>query len=238
MDSETDRALQEVADAVRSVPDAELDAVVDELLAARRIACYGGGREGLVMRGLVMRLFHAGLDVHYVGEMTCPAVGPGDLLVLCFGLLAALVIAVTFHRRFTAAAFDERIAVTLGLKPRMAQVVLVGLVTLAVVASFQAVGTLLVVGLLLAPVVAANRWTTRIPSTMALAAVFGSAAVAVGLCASWYLGTAAGASIAGTAILAAAFSGVARAGLDRLRSTDRHHETAALTAIHEVERIP
>src|SRR4051794_8657295 len=34
---------------------------------------------------LVMRLFHAGLDVHYVGEMTCPAVGPGDLLVLSCG---------------------------------------------------------------------------------------------------------------------------------------------------------
>jgi 6-phospho-3-hexuloisomerase len=82
---ETDRALQEVADAVRSVPDARLDAIVDELLGARRIACYAGGREGLVLRGLVMRLFHAGLDAHYVGEMTCPAVGAGDLLVLSCG---------------------------------------------------------------------------------------------------------------------------------------------------------
>jgi 6-phospho-3-hexuloisomerase len=85
MISETDRALQEVAGAVRSVSDTEIDGVVDELLEARRIACYAGGREGLVMRGLVMRLFHAGLDVHYVGEMTCPAVGPGDLLVLSCG---------------------------------------------------------------------------------------------------------------------------------------------------------
>jgi 6-phospho-3-hexuloisomerase len=85
MTSETDRALQEISDAVHSVPDADLDGIVDELLAARRIACYAGGREGLVMRGLVMRLFHAGLDVHYVGEMTCPAVGPGDLLVLSCG---------------------------------------------------------------------------------------------------------------------------------------------------------
>jgi 6-phospho-3-hexuloisomerase len=83
--SETDRALQEITDAVRSVPDSELDEVVDELLRARRIACYAGGREGLVMRGLVMRLFHAGLDVHYVGEMTCPAVGSGDLVVLSCG---------------------------------------------------------------------------------------------------------------------------------------------------------
>jgi 6-phospho-3-hexuloisomerase len=85
MASDTDRAVQEISDAVHSVSDAELDEVVDELLAARRIACYAGGREGLVMRGLVMRLFHAGLDAHYVGEMTCPAVGAGDLLVLSCG---------------------------------------------------------------------------------------------------------------------------------------------------------
>ena len=42
MTSETDRALQEIADAVRSVPDTEIDEIVDELLAARRIACYAG----------------------------------------------------------------------------------------------------------------------------------------------------------------------------------------------------
>jgi 6-phospho-3-hexuloisomerase len=85
MTDETDRALQEIAGAVRSVSDEEIEAIVDELLDARRIACYAGGREGLVMRGLVMRLFHAGLDVHYVGDMTCPAVGRGDLLVLSCG---------------------------------------------------------------------------------------------------------------------------------------------------------
>jgi 6-phospho-3-hexuloisomerase len=85
MTSETDRALQEIADAVRTVPETAIEEVVDELMAARRIACYAGGREGLVMRGLVMRLFHAGLDVHYVGDMTTPSVGHGDLLVLSCG---------------------------------------------------------------------------------------------------------------------------------------------------------
>ncbi|MZG12598.1 SIS domain-containing protein [Streptomyces sp. SID5914] len=77
--------MQEIADATRSVSDTAIEQVVDELLAARRIACYAGGREGLVLRGLVMRLFHAGLDIHYVGEMTCPLVGPGDLVVLSCG---------------------------------------------------------------------------------------------------------------------------------------------------------
>ena len=85
MTSEADGAVQEIADAVRSVPDTAIGEVVDELMAARRIACYAGGREGLVMRGLVMRLFHAGLDVHYVGDMTTPAIGEGDLLILSCG---------------------------------------------------------------------------------------------------------------------------------------------------------
>ena len=84
-DREAERALDEVAAAVHSVSSEELDAIADELVAARRIACYAGGREGLVLRGLVMRLFHAGLDAHYVGEMTCPAVGPGDVVVLSCG---------------------------------------------------------------------------------------------------------------------------------------------------------
>ena len=79
------RALDEVAAAVKSVPGDLLDRFADELVAARRIACYAGGREGLVLRGLVMRLFHAGLDAHYAGEMTCPAVGPGDVVVLSCG---------------------------------------------------------------------------------------------------------------------------------------------------------
>ena len=85
MPAESARAMEELAVAVSSVDDATLDAIVEERLAARRIACYGGGREGLVMRGLVMRLFHAGLDAHYVGEMTCPHAGVGDLVILSCG---------------------------------------------------------------------------------------------------------------------------------------------------------
>ncbi|MEV0196453.1 hypothetical protein [Nonomuraea sp. NPDC050691] len=79
------RAMDEIAAALAGVPEDELDAIAGELLAARRIACYAPGREGLALRGLVMRLFHAGLDAHYVGEMSCPAVGEGDLVVLSCG---------------------------------------------------------------------------------------------------------------------------------------------------------
>ncbi|MCP2032165.1 zinc/manganese transport system permease protein/manganese/iron transport system permease protein [Okibacterium sp. HSC-33S16] len=133
-----------------------------------------------------------------------------DVATLLVALVATIVIAAAFHRSFVALAFDERVARVLGLRPALAQSMLIGLVTIAVVASYQAVGSLLVVGLLLAPAVAAGRWTRRILPTMLLGAVLGSAAVAIGLLISWYTGTAAGASIAATAIATAAASALLR----------------------------
>ena len=87
--SETDALFAGALDEVRGVLEAgaaaEVDKVCDELLKARRIACYGVGREGLMMRALCMRLMHLGLDAHVVGDMTTPAVGGGDLLVVSAG---------------------------------------------------------------------------------------------------------------------------------------------------------
>jgi zinc/manganese transport system permease protein/manganese/iron transport system permease protein len=137
----------------------------------------------------------------------------GDISLLAGALLLALVVCAVFHRSFVAATFDERIAATLGLRPWVARPVLVGLVTLVVVASYQAVGSLLVVGLLLGPAVAAGRWVRSIPATMALAGVLGALAVLGGLLVSWHAATAAGATIAATAVLLAALSALARAVL-------------------------
>lgn len=128
------------------------------------------------------------------------AIGAGELIALGVALVATLVVAALGHRAFVALCVDPRQAELLGLRPRLAHVVLVGLVTLAVVAAYQAVGSLLVVGMLLGPAVAAGAWTRRIVSTMALAALIGSLCVAVGLLLSWHLGVAAGAAVAFTAI--------------------------------------
>jgi 6-phospho-3-hexuloisomerase len=65
-------------------PGAE-DSLIDAIVAAQRIALHGLGREGLQMRGFAMRLFHLGLDVHVVGDMTLPPVGPGDLFIVSAG---------------------------------------------------------------------------------------------------------------------------------------------------------
>ncbi|WP_259461069.1 MULTISPECIES: zinc ABC transporter permease AztB [unclassified Microbacterium] len=149
------------------------------------------------------------------------AINQGDLVLLAIAAAVGLAVAMLFHRSFVALALDSRIASVLGLRPRIAQAALVGLVTLAVVASYQAVGSLLVVGLLLAPAVAAGHWTTRIPSRMILASLFGVVAVFLGLLASWYAATAAGASVAAAAILLTCVSWTVHAGLTTFRSRVR-----------------
>jgi len=138
------------------------------------------------------------------------AVTRADLVGLGIAVAVALALAAAFHRPFTAVAFDVRKATTLGLRPRLAEGVLIALVTLAVVASYRAVGTLLVVGLLLAPAAAARAWTRSVATTMLLAAGVGAAAVTAGLLVSWHLGTAAGASIAAVAVAGVAVSRVTR----------------------------
>ncbi|MFE9725685.1 zinc ABC transporter permease AztB [Streptomyces sp. NPDC005794] len=129
------------------------------------------------------------------------AVRSADLAYLGGALVIALVISVLGYRPFLALAFDERKAHTLGLRPRLAHAALLALLTLAIVASFHVVGTLLVFGLLIAPPAAVLPWARRIPAIMIGAACLGAGATFIGLLLSWHLHTAAGASIAATAVV-------------------------------------
>src|SRR5215467_2577189 len=79
------QALAEIDAVLQRVGADAGDRLCYDILNARRIACYGVGREGLMMRALCMRLMHLGLDAHVVGDMTTPPVGMGDLLVVSAG---------------------------------------------------------------------------------------------------------------------------------------------------------
>ncbi|MCW2308426.1 SIS domain-containing protein [Rhodobium gokarnense] len=79
------KALEELGAALSRLDDDAMRAAIDEIVAADRIALYGVGREGLQIKGLGMRLFHLGLKVAMVGDMTTPPVGKGDLLIVSAG---------------------------------------------------------------------------------------------------------------------------------------------------------
>ena len=78
-------ALSELEAVFGRVDDAAVEDAVARIAAARRIVVFGGGREGLQVRGLAMRLFHMGLQAAVAGDMTTPAIGHGDLFFVTCG---------------------------------------------------------------------------------------------------------------------------------------------------------
>lgn len=79
------QAVSEVGAVLAALPSGTAERMCDAILRAKRIVCYGVGREGLMMKALCMRLMHLGLDAHMVGDMTTPPVGAGDLLMVSAG---------------------------------------------------------------------------------------------------------------------------------------------------------
>lgn len=124
-----------------------------------------------------------------------------DLRTQAVAAVLTIVACTLLYRPFLALAFNQEKAALLGLRPRLANVVLLGLIAIAVVSSFRAVGTLLVFGLLIAPPATASLLVRRVPTMMVTAAAIGVASVALGLVLSFHYDTAAGATMAGTAVL-------------------------------------
>lgn len=143
---------------------------------------------------------HFAVDITAILFGDILAVRDSEVRLLLVGLLIAVPTLVLGHRAFVSLAVDPSIAQTTGMRPRLAHVAQLALVTLAVVVSYQAVGTLLVVALLLAPAASARLLVVRLVPGMLLGAGFSIIAAIIGLYASWHLGVAAGAAVAASAV--------------------------------------
>ena len=111
-----------------------------------------------------------------------------------------LVVIVLGHRPFLALTFNRDKAATLGMHPALAQAALLAVLAVSIVASFQAIGTLLVFGLLVGPPATAALLVRRVPLMMVVSVGAGAFAVVAGLLISFHHGTAGGATIAGVSV--------------------------------------
>jgi ABC-type Mn2+/Zn2+ transport system permease subunit len=164
----------------------------------------------------------------------------GDLARILFGELlgitttdlawqfAALVIvgAIAFvsRRPFLLLSVDDGLARTSGFSARLFHNVMLTMVAITVIASFQTVGTLLVLGMLIAPAATGSLFARRIESMMLIAALVGSLSTYIGLLISYHYDLAAGASIVLTAVVIFALSATANE-VRKSRGHDHHdHE--------------
>jgi ABC-type Mn2+/Zn2+ transport system permease subunit len=119
-----------------------------------------------------------------------------DIVMLAGLVVVIALVSALLYRPFLVLAFNEQKAQLLGLRPRLAHTALLALITLAVVGSFQTVGTLLVFGLLVGPAATAALVVRRVPAMMLTAAAIGVLSVVVGLMISFHADTSGSATIA------------------------------------------
>jgi ABC-type Mn2+/Zn2+ transport system permease subunit len=135
----------------------------------------------------------------------------GDLTRILFGeilgiswqaILAQLaatfiIIAIAFicYRPFLLLSFDPEQAQVAGFSSRLFHNIMLFMIAITVIVSFQTVGTLLVFGLLIAPAGAGALLARHIRSMMAWAIIFGIISMYLGLLLSYHFNLAAGAAI-------------------------------------------
>lgn len=144
-------------------------------------------------------------------------------------VVAVAGIAWVCRRPFLLLCVDPDLATTSGFRVRRYEALLYIVVAVAIISSFQSVGTLLVFGMLVAPASTAALVTRRIGAMMAVAAVVGAVATYAGLLVSYHADLAAGASIVSVAvaIFILAFTAVEvrrrATGSAPLAPADEHH---------------
>ncbi|MFB9849551.1 zinc ABC transporter permease AztB [Micromonospora andamanensis] len=158
---------------------------------------------GMLSVGVIIvshsRSFATDLTAFLFGDVL--AIQRPDLLLLGGAVTVVAAVTAACYRPFLALTFDPRKARTLGLRPDLANAVMLALLTLTMAVGFSVVGTLLAFGMLIAPSAAALLVARRLPAVMLTSFVLGAAAVVLGLWISWYAATAAGATIAAVAVL-------------------------------------
>ena len=119
----------------------------------------------------------------------------GGILLQTAALVVASAISVVMYRSFLALAFNEPKAEMMNLRPRMAHLTLLALITGTMVVLFQGVGAILVFGLLIGPPATAIILVRRVVLVMAVSAVIAIVSVVGGLVISYQYSTAASATI-------------------------------------------
>ena len=158
---------------------------------------------GFLALGVVIMSSQAG---SYVGDLSrflfgsITGIQMDDLVRQSVAAVVTVGGTLVFYRAFLVSTFDETQAHLLGLRPRLAHIALLVLIAVAVVALFEAVGSLLVVAFLIAPAATATMLLRRVPVIIAAAVAIGLLSVIVGLLVSFHYDTAAGATMALVAV--------------------------------------
>ncbi len=120
----------------------------------------------------------AGLD-HFIFGQAAAMIESDVRLVSALGLVIICLLAL-FWKEFKLVTFDAEFAAASGFRAGLVNTLLSTLIVVTIVLGLQLAGVILMVGILIAPGVAARQWTHKLDQMVILAAVFGAFAGGLG----------------------------------------------------------
>ena len=136
---------------------------------------------GIVLLTLIQKqpqLNQAGIDTFLFGQAAALVERDVWIMVILGG--AALALLFVFWKEFRLLSFDPDFGASLGFRMRTLDIMLTGLLVVAIVIGLQTVGVVLMSAMLVAPAAAARQWTDRLVTMTLLAALFGALSGATG----------------------------------------------------------
>ena len=102
--------------------------------------------------------------------------GPRPLVTMALVTISTIVIIIVFYKQLLVTSFDETLSISLGLPIRVIHYGLMLLLAIIIVASFESVGVILVIAMLIFPSTTASFFFSRMPailfSTIPLAFIY------------------------------------------------------------------
>ncbi|MEF3303626.1 metal ABC transporter permease [Paenibacillus sp. GYB003] len=141
-------------------------------------------------------------EIAFVGLDTIAFAGlelPKAVWMVGAVLLLSVVVLGLFYKQFKLCAFDAAMAAAVGIPVALFHYLLMGLVSVTTVASFESVGAILVVGMLIVPAATAYLLTERLGVMIVYSVAIGVASSVIG----YFAADATDASIAGCMVAAA-----------------------------------
>ncbi len=173
-------ALVEILHATRRVKeDAAIALVFPALfsLAVLLISRYAGS-------------VHLDIDAVLLGEIAFAPfrrlewggrdLGPTALWAMGAILVVNVAFIAAFYKELKVSTFDAGLAAAMGFSPVLIQYVFMGIVSVTAVGAFDAVGSILVVALMIAPPAAARLLTDRLPLMLGLSALLAAVSAVLG----------------------------------------------------------
>lgn len=132
-------------------------------------------------------------------EMLGVDIGPKAVWGVGFSLLLSVLVVSIFYKQFKICSFDPAMAAALGIPVALFHYLLMGLVSISTVASFESVGAILVIGMLVVPPATAYLLTDKLHRMILWSVAIGCFSAVTGYYAAYLLD----ASIAGCMIAVA-----------------------------------